>query len=183
MPPHSQTGLLFGKAKTMSFKPNPDDMLEPEHLVEMIPALRAFSRTFYNQREDAEDLVQETLMKALANREKYIPYSPLKSWLFTIMRNTFCTRIRIQKREAPGLTECVSPTASVKPSQEFTLEARDVQTAMETLPLKYRRVLMLVALEGKSYERTARLCDCSIGTVKSRLHRARHKLHDIVDGA
>ena len=54
---------------------------------------------------------------------------------------------------------------------------------METLPLKYRRVLMLVALEGKSYERTARLCDCSIGTVKSRLHRARHKLHDIVDGA
>ncbi len=99
------------------------------------------------------------------------------------MRNTFCTRIRIQKREAPGLTECVSPTASVKPSQEFTLEAHDVQTAMETLPLKYRRVLMLVALEGKSYERTARLCDCSIGTVKSRLHRARHKLHDIVDGA
>ncbi len=65
----------------MSFKPNPDYMLEPEHLVEMIPALRAFSRTFYNQREDAEDLVQETLMKALANREKYIPYSPLKSWL------------------------------------------------------------------------------------------------------
>lgn len=167
----------------MSFKPNPDYVLEPDHLVEMIPALRAFARTFYSQREDAEDLVQETLMKALANREKYVPYSPLKSWLFTIMRNTFCTRIRIQKREAPGLTECVSPTASVKPSQELTLEAHDVQIAMETLPIKYRRVLMLVVLEGKSYERTSRLCECSIGTVKSRLHRARHKLHDIVDGA
>jgi len=70
---------------------------------------------------------------ALANREKYVPYSPLKSWLFTIMRNTFCTRIRIQKREAPGLSECVSPIASVKASQELTLEAYDVQTAMETL--------------------------------------------------
>ncbi len=66
----------------MSFKPNPDYMLEPEHLVAMIPALRAFSRTFYRQKEDAEDLVQETLLKALANREKYVPYSPLKSSAF-----------------------------------------------------------------------------------------------------
>lgn len=167
----------------MSFTPDPDYMLQPDQLVEMIPALRAFSRTFYSQKEDAEDLVQETLMKALANREKYTPYSPLKSWLFTIMRNTFCTRIRIQKREAPGAVECVSPIASVEASQELTLEAYDVQTAMATLPHKYRRVLAMVVLEGKSYERTAELCDCSIGTVKSRLHRARHKLHDIMEGA
>ncbi len=99
------------------------------------------------------------------------------------MRNTFCTRIRIQKREAPGVSECVSPIVSVKASQELTLEAHDVQTAMETLPHKYRRVLALVVLEGQSYERTAQLCECSIGTVKSRLHRARHKLHEIVECA
>ncbi|MBJ6133871.1 sigma-70 family RNA polymerase sigma factor [Ochrobactrum sp. Q0168] len=166
----------------MSCPLHSDYTLEPDELVEMIPALRAFARTFYSQREDAEDLVQETLVKALANREKYVPYSPLKSWLFTIMRNTFCTRIRLQKREAPGVAECISPTASVDASQEYTLEAHDVQIALATLPQKYRRVLSLVVLEGKSYERTAELCDCSIGTVKSRLHRARHKLHDIVDG-
>lgn len=165
----------------MSFKPNPDYVLEPDHLVDMVPALRAFARTFYSQKEDVDDLVQETLVKALANREKYLPYSPLKSWLFTIMRNTFCTRIRVQKREAPGATECVSPLVSVRASQELTLEAHDVRTAMGILPDKYRRVLALVALEGKSYERTAELCDCSIGTVKSRLHRARHKLADLVD--
>jgi len=165
----------------MSCPLHSDYTLEPDDLVDMIPALRAFARTFYSQREDAEDLVQETLVKALANREKYIPYSPLKSWLFTIMRNTFCTRIRLQKREAPGVAECISPTASVGASQEYTLEAHDVQIALETLPQKYRRVLSLVVLEGKSYERTAEICACSIGTVKSRLHRARHKLHDIVD--
>ena len=166
----------------MLSKPIPDYSLEPDHLIETIPALRAFVRTFYSQKEDVEDLVQETVMKALANREKYIPYSPLKSWLFTIMRNTFCTRIRIQKREAPGVTECVSPITAVKASQELALEAHDVQTAMETLPYQYRRVLKLVVLEGESYERTAQLCDCSIGTVKNRLHRARQKLHDIIDG-
>jgi len=166
----------------MSCTSNSDYTLQPEEIVEAIPALRAFARTFYSQKEDAEDLVQETLVKALANREKYIPYSPLKSWLFTIMRKTFCTRIRLQKREAPGAAECVSPMVAVNASQELTLEAHDVQIALETLPQKYRRVLSLVVLEGQSYERTAELCDCSIGTVKSRLHRARHRLQDIVDG-
>ncbi len=166
----------------MCTPPNPDYALQPDDLVEMIPALRAFARTFYRQKEDVEDLVQETLMKALANRDKYFPYSPLRSWLFTIMRNTFCTRIRRQKREAPGLGDCVAPAVAVKASQELTLEAHDVENALRALPQKYRRVLSLVALEGTSYERTAELCDCSIGTVKSRLHRARHKLQTMVDG-
>ncbi|MBA8840854.1 RNA polymerase sigma-70 factor (ECF subfamily) [Ochrobactrum sp. RH2CCR150] len=183
VPPHSQTEPWFGKVRLMSCPLHSDYTLEPDELVELIPALRAFSRTFYRQREDAEDLVQETLLKALANREKYVPYSPLKSWLFTIMRNTFCTRIRLQKREAPGVSDCVSPIASLGPSQEDTVEAHDVQIALQTLPHKYRRVLSLVVFEGKSYERTAELCECSIGTVKSRLHRARHKLHNIVDGS
>lgn len=159
----------------------PDYVLEPDHLVAMIPALRAFARRFYNQKEDAEDLVQETLVKAIANRSKYAPYAPLKSWLFTIMRNTFCTRIRMQTREAPGLADCVSQDLVIEASQHDALEAHEVRLAIETLPDKYKRVLALVVFEGKSYERTAALCACSIGTVKSRLHRARYKLHAIVD--
>ncbi|KAA9356167.1 MULTISPECIES: RNA polymerase sigma factor [Ochrobactrum] len=159
-----------------------DYVLEPEQLVAMIPALRAFARKFYNQREDVDDLVQETLVKAIANRRKYAPYAPLKSWLFTIMRNTFCTRIRIQTREAPGVTDCISQDMVVKASQEQALEAHEVQLALETLPDKYKRALVLVVFEGKSYQRTAELCDCSVGTVKSRLHRARHKLQAMVDG-
>jgi RNA polymerase sigma-70 factor (ECF subfamily) len=157
-------------------------VLEPDQLVAMIPALRAFARKFYREREDVEDLVQETLVKAIANRSKYVPYAPLKSWLFTIMRNTFCTRIRIQTREAPGLNDCISQGMVVKPSQQYALEAHEVQLALETLSDKYQQVLALVVFEGKSYQRTAELCDCSVGTVKSRLHRARHQLHMIVDG-
>ncbi|WP_312468632.1 sigma-70 family RNA polymerase sigma factor [Brucella sp.] len=159
-----------------------DPVLEPDQLVAMIPALRAFARKFYREREDIEDLVQETLVKAIANRSKYVPYAPLKSWLFTIMRNTFCTRIRIQTREAPGLNDCISQDMVVKPSQQYALEAHEVQLALETLSDKYQQVLALVVFEGKSYQRTAELCDCSVGTVKSRLHRARHQLHMIVDG-
>ncbi|EMG51534.1 RNA polymerase sigma factor [Brucella pseudogrignonensis] len=159
-----------------------DPVLEPDQLVAMIPALRAFARKFYREREDVEDLVQETLVKAIANRSKYVPYAPLKSWLFTIMRNTFCTRIRIQTREAPGLNDCISQDMVVKPSQQYALEAHEVQLALETLSDKYQQVLALVVFEGKSYQRTAELCDCSVGTVKSRLHRARHQLHMIVDG-
>jgi RNA polymerase sigma-70 factor (ECF subfamily) len=70
----------------------------------------------------------------------------------------------------------------VKPSQQYALEAHEVQLALETLSDKYQQVLALVVFEGKSYQRTAELCDCSVGTVKSRLHRARHQLHMIVDG-
>ncbi|ANG99325.1 RNA polymerase subunit sigma [Brucella pseudogrignonensis] len=158
-----------------------DPVLEPDQLVAMIPALRAFARKFYREREDVEDLVQETLVKAIANRSKYVPYAPLKSWLFTIMRNTFCTRIRIQTREAPGLNDCISQDMVVKPSQQYALEAHEVQLALETLSDKYQQVLALVVFEGKSYQRTAELLYCSVGTVKSRLHRARHQLHMIVD--
>ncbi|QWK81385.1 sigma-70 family RNA polymerase sigma factor [Ochrobactrum sp. BTU1] len=166
----------------MFCQPNSNYVLQADDLVEMIPALRAFSRTFYKNKEDAEDLVQETLMKAIAKREKYAPYSPLRSWLFTIMKNTFCTRLRVEKREAPGHDACVSPQLTIRASQESALEAKEVRMALEVLPEKYRRVLMLVVFEGNSYDRTADICSCSVGTVKSRLHRARHKLHEIVDG-
>ncbi|PWL16240.1 RNA polymerase subunit sigma [Falsochrobactrum shanghaiense] len=157
-----------------------DAALQPDDLVAMIPALRAFARSFYRDKEDAEDLVQETLLKALANRQKYIPFSPLKSWLFTIMRNTFCTNYRVQQREIPGLGEHF--TATVNASQEVAMEAKDVEIALRSLSVKYRNVLSLVVLEGKSYELTAQLCGCSIGTVKSRLHRARRKLSTLIEG-
>ncbi|WP_285539961.1 sigma-70 family RNA polymerase sigma factor [Brucella sp. NBRC 12950] len=177
-----QTGHASGKAKAMFCRPNSNYVLQADDLVEMIPALRAFSRTFYKNKGDTEDLVQETLMKAIANREKYAPYSPLKSWLFTIMKNTFCTRLWIEKREAPGLEACVSPQLTIRASQESALEAKEVRMALGVLPEKYRPALMLVVFEGNSYHRTADICSCSVGTVKSRLHRARHKLHEIVDG-
>ncbi|MFB9949454.1 sigma-70 family RNA polymerase sigma factor [Rhizobium puerariae] len=145
-------------------------------MVRLIPALRAFARTFCRNPADADDLVQETLMKALANLDKFEPGTRLKSWLFTIMRNTFYTRAKILGREAPGLEDNVSGDMAVAATQETVARAREVQRALQKLPPHYREVLMLVAILGESYEATAEICDCAVGTVKSRLNRARHQI-------
>ena len=146
-----------------------------EDVVELIPALRAFARTFCQDTSDADDLVQETLTKALANVDKFERGTRLKSWLFTIMRNTFNTRYKIQSREAPGFEDCVSGDVRCDPTQEWSFRGREVRMALRKLPSHYRDVVIHVAA-GESYIATAELCDCAVGTVKSRLNRARHLL-------
>jgi RNA polymerase sigma factor (sigma-70 family) len=145
-------------------------------IVRLIPALRAFARTFCRNSSDADDLVQETLLKALANLDKFERGTKLKSWLFTIMRNTFYTRSKVLGREAPGLEENVSGDAPMAATQEITARAHEVQRALQKLPPHYREVLTLVAILGESYESAAEICDCAVGTVKSRLNRARHQI-------
>ncbi len=145
-------------------------------IVKLIPALRAFARTFCRNTTDADDLVQETLMKALANLDKFERGTRLKSWLFTIMRNTFYTRSKILGREAPGLEENVSGDTPIGASQEMAIRAKEVRDALVKLPPHYREVLTLVAILGESYEATAEICGCAVGTVKSRLNRARHQI-------
>lgn len=142
-------------------------------VVEIIPALRAFARTFCRDPSDADDLVQETLMKAIANLDKFESGTRLKSWLFTIMRNTFYTRIKIAVREAPGAADCISSQPSVEASQEWTIRGREVRDAINSLPPTHREVLILIGMLGMSYEETAAICGCAMGTVKSRLNRAR----------
>ncbi|HEX2148498.1 MAG TPA: sigma-70 family RNA polymerase sigma factor [Pseudorhizobium sp.] len=145
-------------------------------IVRLIPALRAFARTFCRNPTDADDLVQETLMKALANLDKFEPGTKLKSWLFTIMRNTFYTRSKVLGREAPGAEEPVSGDTPTPATQEISARAKEVQRALQKLPPHYREVLTLVAILGESYEAAAEICDCAVGTVKSRLNRARHQI-------
>jgi RNA polymerase sigma factor (sigma-70 family) len=145
-------------------------------IVRLIPALRAFARTFCRNPTDADDLVQETLMKALANLDKFEPGTKLKSWLFTIMRNTFYTRSKVLGREAPGAEEPVSGDTPMPATQEISARAKEVQRALQKLPPHYREVLTLVAILGESYEAAAEICDCAVGTVKSRLNRARHQI-------
>jgi RNA polymerase sigma factor (sigma-70 family) len=151
------------------------DGLQTE-IVELIPALRAFARTFHRNSTDADDLVQETLAKALANLQQFDEGTRLKSWLFTIMRNTFCTKFRIAKREAPGVKKCVSGIGVVLPSQEWTIRAKELERACGLLPEPYRAVLEYVVIEGRSYDDAAAKFGCAIGTVKSRINRARQQL-------
>jgi RNA polymerase sigma factor (sigma-70 family) len=145
-------------------------------LVQFIPALKAFSRRFYRNAIDADDLIQETLLKALSNRDRFEEGTNLKSWLFTIMRNAFCTRFASARREAPGMTECVADQRVLPPTQEWSLLAKDVERAYAAMPVYYRAVLEAVVIDGLSYEDVAVNLNCAVGTVKSRLNRARHHL-------
>lgn len=146
-----------------------------EQVVNLIPALRAFARTFCKNTADTDDLVQETLTKALANVDKFERGTRLKSWLFTIMRNTFNTRYRVAAREAPGNEDCVADGVICAPTQEWSVRGRELESALGHLPDHYQEVLVLIA-SGESYLSAAERCDCAIGTVKSRLNRARHLL-------
>jgi RNA polymerase sigma-70 factor (ECF subfamily) len=145
---------------------------EPD-IVDLIPALRAFARTFCRDVSDADDLVQETLTKGLANLDKFEPGTRMKSWLFTIMRNSFCTRAKYAVREAPGLADCASGRPISEATQEWSVRSREVHDAINLLPAAKREVIMLVGVLGISYEEAAEICGCSVGTVKSRLNRAR----------
>ncbi|MCL7999825.1 sigma-70 family RNA polymerase sigma factor [Brucella sp. 21LCYQ03] len=149
-----------------------------DDIIELLPALRAFSRTFYQSQSDRDDLVQETVVKALTAIDSFTPGTQLKSWLFTIMRNSFCTQIKKATREAPGRTECIADNRSIQPSQEWTLRTRELEAAIYKLPVDHRKVLLLIAIEGVSYDDAAHICDCNLGTIKSRLHRARASLYD-----
>ena len=156
---------------------------ERAQIIELIPALRAFARTFCRNPDDADDLVQETLTKGIANIDKFEPGTRMKSWLFTIMRNTFYTRIKIAVREAPGLADCVSGRVTSEASQEWSAQAREVRAAIEQLPEHQREVLVLIGVLGMSYEETAEICGCAVGTVKSRLNRARAGILDFLGEA
>ena len=145
-------------------------------IVEMIPALRAFARTFCRDPSDADDHVQETLTKGIANIDKFEPGTRMKSWLFTIMRNTFYTRVKAYMREAPGLVDCASSRPTAEATQEWTVRGHEVHEAINRLPEHQREALVLIGVLGVSYEEAAEICDCAIGTIKSRLNRARATL-------
>ena len=152
------------------------DRTEETAIVDLIPALRAFARTFCRDASDADDLVQETLTKGIANLDKFEPGTKMKSWLFTIMRNTFYTRVKVYSREAPGLADCASGRPIQEATQEWTMRGHEVHAAINRLPPHHREVLVLIGVLGVSYDEAAEICQCAIGTVKSRLNRARASL-------
>lgn len=158
-----------------SMSPEPASKCRAE-IVELIPALRAFARSFYRDIDSADDLVQETLARALSGLNTFQPGTSMKSWLFTIMRNTFYTKIKIDARETPGAADCVSLTPAVDPTQEWEARGGEIWDALQRIPDHQRQVLILVGMLGVSYEEAAQVCRCATGTIKSRLHRGRERL-------
>lgn len=142
-----------------------------------LPALRRFAQSLTRSPSDREDLVQETVMRALRSSHQFHPDTHLRSWLFTIMRNTFNTEYRRRCREPVGLDEELFEHVSISAPQEWAVRRGELRSALGRLPPSSRRTLLLVAM-GVSYIDTARLCACEIGTVKSRVNRARKMLED-----
>lgn len=149
-------------------------------LLEIMPSLRTFARRFHRSESDIDDLIQETLAKALSNREKFQSGTRLRSWLFTIMRNTFCTKYTVSLRERVGTLEDIAGWGEVPAEQHWKMRGRELARAFSELPDNSRVALSLIFIEGISYEVAAERCGCPIGTVKSRVNRARRLLEDLL---
>nr|CAD6437875.1 RNA polymerase subunit sigma [Rhizobium sp. Q54] len=145
-------------------------------VTKLIPALRSFARRFCREQSRQDDLVQETLLKALANADKFQHGTNLKSWLFTIMRNTFCTMYRQGSREFVGGADSIDLQPSVGPGQEWAVRGKEFERELHALPDHYRMAFNLIFIDGVTYEDAARQAGCPIGTVKSRVNRARAHL-------
>ncbi|MFZ1909920.1 MAG: sigma-70 family RNA polymerase sigma factor [Burkholderiales bacterium] len=149
-------------------------MDERQAIVDLIPRLRRYARALVGDRSAADDLVQDTLERAWAKFHLYRGGTDLRAWLFTVMHNVHVNRIRAQ-RPTDALAGDL-PEVAQRAAQGDSLMVRDMDRALAKLPAEQREVLLLVVLEDMSYEEAARTLGVPIGTVMSRLSRARGKL-------
>lgn len=153
-----------------------------DQLIEQLPFLTAFARKLARDRSRADDLVQETVLRALCNTDKFEPGTNFRAWLSTILRNQFYNELRAQSRTAAY--EKIGSAAVLPaqvPAQEARLEMRDFERAFDQLPKPQREALSLVGADGLSYEEAARRVGCPEGTMKSRVCRARMNLEAMLD--
>ncbi|MBS0233976.1 MAG: sigma-70 family RNA polymerase sigma factor [Proteobacteria bacterium] len=150
-------------------------------LIQAIPNLRAFAHSLSGDAQLSNDLVQETLLKAWTHKDSFVPDSNLKAWLFTILRNTYFTYYRKQQREELD-EDHAAMSASVPATQLTHLEFDDMQKALMRLSADHREALLLITAEGFSYEDAAHVCGCAVGTMKSRVNRARSRLLEEMTG-
>ena len=155
-------------------------MNEAERLVELIPRLRRYARALVGDRASADDLVQDTLERAWAKLHLYRRGTDLRAWLFTVMHNVHVNKVRATR--VTDTLEDDLPELAQRASQGDTLLLRDLDRAIARLPAEQRAVLLLVTLEEMSYEEVARAVGIPIGTVMSRLSRAREKLRMMMLG-
>ncbi len=153
-----------------------------QDLIALIPHLRAFSRMLCGQRALAEDMAQEALLKAWRSQTRFAPGTDLKAWLFTILRNEFYSHKRRGKRETSWDDNLGGQIAAPANEQESAMNLSDTAWALGELPERQRESLILVGVGGFSYEDAANITSIRVGTVKSRVARARAALVKILDG-
>jgi len=147
-----------------------------------IPRLRRYAHALTGERTRADDLVQDTLERALIKLHLWQPGSDLRAWLFTLMHNVFINQLRAQPARLTAGLDDEAAQVAVRPTQTDWLEVRDLQAALLRLPEEQRAVLLLVGLEQMTYEETAGVLGIPVGTVMSRLSRARERLRGLLAG-
>ncbi len=151
-----------------------------DQLIAFLPKLRAFAMSLTSHRIEADDLVQETILRAWSNLDRFERGTNFEAWLFTILRNAFYTHLRKQYREVEDVDDSYASRMWVAPAQGDHLDMSDLQSALNKLSPKLREIILLVGAEGLSYEEVASICGCPIGTVKSRANRARIRLAQLL---
>lgn len=151
-----------------------------EELLGEIKNLRAFAVSLSGSVSLADDLVQESFLRAWSNSEKFQPGTSLRAWLFTILRNLYYSNYRKHAREVQDSDGFYSRRLTVSGDQESHLDLEDFRRVFTMLPAEQREVLMLIGASGLSYEEAATICEVGIGTIKSRLSRARSKLVELL---
>jgi RNA polymerase sigma-70 factor, ECF subfamily len=153
-----------------------------KQLQDIIPSLRAFARGLCGNRELADDLAQEAMMRAWAARDSFEPGTNFRAWIYMILRNHFYTTIRKNSRMTSWDPEAAERILVQEPGQQHAIHMSDVEKALQQLPIEQREMLLLVGAGGASYEEAAEIAGCALGTVKSRLARGRTALAAIING-
>lgn len=151
-----------------------------DELVEHLPAMRAFAMSLTRNSAAADDLVQDAVVKAWSNFDKFKTGTNLRAWLFTILRNTYYSLYRKRKREVEDPDGIMAGKLSEKPAHDGHLAMADFHVAFAKLSDEQREVLVLVGAEGFSYEDAAEMCGCAVSTIKSRTNRARKRLAELM---
>ena len=182
MAPHSSLGSIEREDQQQPKLRSPAQADEAAHaafrrdLLAAIPKLRAFALSLASHADHADDLVQETLMKAWNHQDSFQAGTNIKAWLFTILRNEYFSQLRKRKREVEDADGEYAGSVMTPGGQESQLAMADLRIALQQLPADQREAVVLVGASGFSYQEVADICAVPVGTVKSRVNRARNKL-------
>jgi RNA polymerase sigma-70 factor (ECF subfamily) len=149
-------------------------------LLAVIPNLRAFAVSLCGNLDRADDLVQETLVKAWSNLDSFVEGTNLRAWLFTILRNIYYSEYRKRRREVADPDGAIAARLATVPAQDGHMDLLDFRDALQKLPMDQREALILIGASGLSYEEAAGVCGCAVGTMKSRVNRARSRLVELL---
>jgi RNA polymerase sigma-70 factor, ECF subfamily len=176
----TQMSHPVGTTPGSTVRPRPQAAVPRDEIVTHLRPMRAFAMSLTRDRGRADDVVQDTVVKAWTNIHKFEPGTNMRAWLFAILRNTFYSERRKASREVADHDGTLAARMSVRPDHDGKLALADFRRAFETLPAVQREALILVGAEGFSYEETATMCGCAVGTIKSRANRGRRRLAELL---